>query len=669
MKKLFTLAAAVLASFSLWAADPTLPADATPTESLDALTKDATVRCIFEAVHNNKQYFVYSLDTARTEMKAGNVKWVAGPKTDGGNTISSISFASDDAEVNFGFSDKGTKAWGINSSRYAGIRVINCSEFAALTKSNGTKDNKTLYMQVFKKNGAAWDFVESLGEGIYNNSKYYVLSATLNPAEEYVILLTSGNTSNNLTAQIRLASGTLCTDPEASFIADASGFVGEAIALTFSSKNSSAIAWEIKKDGDVTTDAAIAAGKFTASAVGEYVVTVSQDADGTFCEVKESVTLTISAKNPVTSFVVDGPKTAHVGEEVTLTAKDFDAAPTEISWLDIVTGDPIHTGASYTITSESAGDYWYYVIARNEFNDPDPEDPYYAAGIMNYVNFYVGFDATLSDLKVNGATIADFDKDKLEYTISELGVYEALSVEATAADAPFATVAVVDDKAGKVTVTVTAQNKSTQEYVINYSRAAATELVAVSDSLTWDWAKAGAKTSELTNETLPSKNDEFNFADVLSGQDASFKAESLVGRVQYANGGGYGQVFMLKFKAAKAGSIVVEFSNTGTSERPDRVLLVNDLETEYKSKTSASNVTTGKISVAAGDVVIEALEMKETPAKNLIRVYKLTYVPNGSSTAIDNADETVKAVKVIRNGQLFIEKNGVLFNAQGAVVK
>ena len=61
--------------------------------------------------------------------------------------------------------------------------------------------------------------------------------------------------------------------------------------------------------------------------------------------------------------------------------------------------------------------------------------------------------------------------------------------------------------------------------------------------------------------------------------------------------------------------------------------------------------------------------MKETPAKNLIRVYKLTYVPNGSSTAIDNADETVKAVKVIRNGQLFIEKNGVLFNAQGAVVK
>ena len=40
-----------------------------------------------------------------------------------------------------------------------------------------------------------------------------------------------------------------------------------------------------------------------------------------------------------------------------------------------------------------------------------------------------------------------------------------------------------------------------------------------------------------------------------------------------------------------------------------------------------------------------------------------------TATAIDNAEEEVKAVKVIRNGQLFIEKNGVLYDAQGAVVR
>ena len=38
-------------------------------------------------------------------------------------------------------------------------------------------------------------------------------------------------------------------------------------------------------------------------------------------------------------------------------------------------------------------------------------------------------------------------------------------------------------------------------------------------------------------------------------------------------------------------------------------------------------------------------------------------------TAIDNAATTTKAVKVLREGVLFIEKNGVRYNAQGAVVR
>ena len=38
-------------------------------------------------------------------------------------------------------------------------------------------------------------------------------------------------------------------------------------------------------------------------------------------------------------------------------------------------------------------------------------------------------------------------------------------------------------------------------------------------------------------------------------------------------------------------------------------------------------------------------------------------------TAIENTEAEVKAVKVIRDGKLFIEKNGVLYDAQGVVVK
>lgn len=48
-----------------------------------------------------------------------------------------------------------------------------------------------------------------------------------------------------------------------------------------------------------------------------------------------------------------------------------------------------------------------------------------------------------------------------------------------------------------------------------------------------------------------------------------------------------------------------------------------------------------------------------------IRLHKNSDVPS----ALDNTEAAVKAVKVVREGQLFIEKNGVLYNAQGAVVK
>ena len=41
----------------------------------------------------------------------------------------------------------------------------------------------------------------------------------------------------------------------------------------------------------------------------------------------------------------------------------------------------------------------------------------------------------------------------------------------------------------------------------------------------------------------------------------------------------------------------------------------------------------------------------------------------GAGTGINNAEAAVKATKIVRNGQLFIEKNGVVYNAQGAIVK
>ena len=104
MRKLFTLAAAVLASFSLWAENPTLPADAIPSTAYDATVKEANLYAITDEVSGGKQYFVYDFDTIRTQMKANKVTWIKGPKNDGGNSAGTISFADGLSDADkFGF--------------------------------------------------------------------------------------------------------------------------------------------------------------------------------------------------------------------------------------------------------------------------------------------------------------------------------------------------------------------------------------------------------------------------------------------------------------------------------------------------------------------------------------------------------------------------------------
>ena len=53
-------------------------------------------------------------------------------------------------------------------------------------------------------------------------------------------------------------------------------------------------------------------------------------------------------------------------------------------------------------------------------------------------------------------------------------------------------------------------------------------------------------------------------------------------------------------------------------------------------------------------------------------VYNVTIsgtLPGGTTTALDNLNTTVAPVKMIENGQLIIVKNGVQYNAQGAILK
>lgn len=75
---------------------------------------------------------------------------------------------------------------------------------------------------------------------------------------------------------------------------------------------------------------------------------------------------------------------------------------------------------------------------------------------------------------------------------------------------------------------------------------------------------------------------------------------------------------------------------------------------------TAAEETFVKLETTTGSTVVIKQIMIDEPIADVVLP-----LPTG----INNAEEAVKTVKVIRDGQLFIEKNGVLFNAQGAIVK
>ena len=71
--------------------------------------------------------------------------------------------------------------------------------------------------------------------------------------------------------------------------------------------------------------------------------------------------------------------------------------------------------------------------------------------------------------------------------------------------------------------------------------------------------------------------------------------------------------------------------------------------------------------VTAGDAILEPVDDVYSfvmPAQDITVAAEFSI-----ATAIENNKVSAKAVKVMREGKLFIEKNGVLYNAQGVVVK
>lgn len=216
----------------------------------------------------------------------------------------------------------------------------------------------------------------------------------------------------------------------------------------------------------------------------------------------------------------------------------------------------------------------------------------------------------------------------------------------------------------------------TASTTINYAaRVEAFTQTIVTDSTTWDWSKAGATTIQFTGESDPSKTDTILLANVDGiANSEEFNSQALLVNGEYMiRDGKFFQGGYISFNVENAGTVQVVFSNTGDRKGDKtltRYLYVNGQATTFGSGVTNANTTSDEIAVPAGKVEITFMLPDETQGNQYCRVYSITYrVKKDIGSAVEAAQVENKAVKVIRDGQLLIIREGKTYTAQGVQVQ
>ena len=373
MKKLFTLAAAVLASICLMA-DVVVQVGNAGNSAGDAVTLTSQAGTLSDGVTARHLYVMSGgstytntdiQNTAGIDVQYGNVASTStrmgstsnlGPKLPSANKSHlQVSVESGDSVVIYWF----------HSSTFSD-KTMTVSKKKASDPVNGEKvtDVTGIALGTSKRTGCTgW-------KSTITDTAYFAFNQSL-----YVYA-------------VKIIPAPTCDDPNATIIADASGFVGDEIDLEFSSDNTSYLEWDVTLDGEPAVgdqDYSWAAdGVFKPQKPGTFVVTAEQEADGTHCAVAESVTLTITAKTPVEEVIVAGPDAGFIGIPITLTATAEGA--TAFRWMDADNSViPGATEATYTFTPDVAGTWKFNCQARNQFNVDGSDNPTWQASEIKFI--------------------------------------------------------------------------------------------------------------------------------------------------------------------------------------------------------------------------------------------------------------------------------------------
>lgn len=240
--------------------------------------------------------------------------------------------------------------------------------------------------------------------------------------------------------------------------------------------------------------------------------------------------------------------------------------------------------------------------------------------------------------------------------------------------------------AGSYSIVAYAKNSNNTDWVASAEHvvtvAGPKEQVDITGTTVWDWAKASSESEiKLTDSSSPKKNDTIVLANISKmNNNSEFNSQALVfvgdyvvrtvnSTVKRCQGS------LLRFNTTVSGYVSVEYSNTGnrTEEAERRFLTVNGSQVTGDPGSMKNDVSLViyNVPVAAGTVSLSGVMpgSSEPTKPQPLSFYKVTFSTEQISTALDNTAEEVKAVKTFENGQLVIIKNGIKYNATGAIVK
>ena len=333
MKKLFTLAAAVLASVSMWAAYA-------PTADEVIILKDVYDANATDAGYSTHAAIAWGGTVSFSDKKAGD------PNNNGEATSSNVKTCS-------------TK--GNGGGKNITVSFEGCSQIIVYHEK---QSSRYVELRADSKTG------DLLGKSTGNT---YFTAVDLDANTAYSIFLhgvnNDGGDQDLYIYAIKLIKGETCNDPQAFLeFTKSTAYVGEQFSYNHGSKSGGDLSDYYTLNGVPAvkgTDYTFTSGNISVLKAGQFVMRLITAARDGYCAADLSDTILIYEATPVTEVTVDGPATAYVGEAATFTATAENAS--DYAWT--VNGVDANTNAAeFTYTPAAAGEYSIVCSARNKFN-------------------------------------------------------------------------------------------------------------------------------------------------------------------------------------------------------------------------------------------------------------------------------------------------------------